>query len=149
MTIEFHPIKDPNCEEVFQLIKQGLFPYVDAVFGWDDDFQRQRIADEYQPEWFHWVYEGEAKVGLVCFKPYDQALHLHLIVLAEDHCGQGLGKKTMIAVQRLAAEEQRAVTLSCFQCNHRAVRLYQSLGYEVTEQDEYFVSFALPSMAVV
>jgi ribosomal protein S18 acetylase RimI-like enzyme len=143
MTIEFQPIDDPYSEEVFALTKAGLFPYVDAVFGWDDEFQKQRIKDDYQREWFHWVWYENEKIGYVCFKRYDQALHVHLIVLASQHQGCGLGRKVMEAVHSIANEEQRDVTLSSFKCNTRAVELYKKLGYSIEHEEDHFLLYKL------
>lgn len=139
MSIIFEQMDDPYSEEVFALTKEGLYPFVDKVFGWDDEFQRQRMRDDYKPEWFYWVYDSGSKVGYVCFKPYEQSLHLHLIVLAERFIGNGLGKKVMEAVHKIAEKESRDVTLSCFKCNKRAVNLYNSLNYEVTEEEHFFL----------
>lgn len=34
-------------EQVFATVKQGIFDLVDEVFGWDDEFQRQRLHTDY------------------------------------------------------------------------------------------------------
>lgn len=144
MSITFKQMDDPYSEEVFGLTKEGLYPFVDEVFGWDDEFQRQRMLDDYEPEWFYWIYELKTKIGYVCFKPYDQSLHLHLIVLAKKFIGNGLGKKVMAEIHKVAEKESRDVTLSCFKCNDRAVNLYRSLNYKVTEEEEHFLLFRKP-----
>lgn len=143
-SIQFDPITDPYGETVFQHIKSGLYASVDAVFGWNDEFQRQRIKDEYRAEWFYWAVEGDRCLGLVCFKPYDQALHLHLIVVDEALRGQGVGRKIMHAIHHLADTQARAVTLSSFRCNTAALNLYQSLGYEITSEEPDFLLFRRP-----
>lgn len=144
MSITFQQMEDPYSDEVFRLTKSGLFPYVNEVFGWDDEFQKQRMRVDYRPEWFHWVYFTGSRIGYVCFKPYDQALHLHLIVLDHDVIGRGLGKKVMAEIHRIAAEEKRDVTLSSFKCNERAVKMYESLNYEIIEEEEHFLLFRKP-----
>ncbi|WP_199244039.1 GNAT family N-acetyltransferase [Bacterioplanes sanyensis] len=140
MNIQFTPIDDPLSDDVFNLLKAGLFAYVDRVFGWYDDDQRQRLRDEYQPEWFQWVLVDGNKVGFVCFRTYQQALHLHLIVLDASYQGRGLGKQVMAAIHAMAVSQHQDVTLSCFKCNERALALYHSLGYSTTDEDDYFLS---------
>lgn len=144
MSITFEQMDDPYSEEVFRLTKEGLYPFVDEVFGWDDKFQRQRMHDDYKRDWFYWVIESNTKVGYVCFKPYDQSLHLHLIILAKKFIGNGLGKKVMESIHKVAEKENRDVTLSSFKCNKRAVNLYKSLNYEITEEEEHFLLFRKP-----
>ncbi|WCN15509.1 GNAT family N-acetyltransferase [Marinomonas mediterranea] len=134
-------MEDPYSDEVFRLTKSGLFPYVDEVFGWDDEFQKQRMLNDYEAKWFHWVYSADSRIGYVCFRPYDQALHLHLIVLDQNVIGQGLGKKVMDEIHKMAADEERDITLSSFRCNERAVKMYESLNYEIIEEEEHFLLF--------
>ncbi len=144
MSITFKQMDDPYSEEVFRLTKEGLYPFVDEVFGWDDEFQRQRMREDYKRKWFYWIIESSIKVGYVCFKPYDQSLQLHLIILAQKFIGNGLGRKVMLAVHEVAEKDNRDVTLASFKCNKRAVNLYKSLNYEVTEQGEHFLLFRKP-----
>ncbi|EAR11341.1 GNAT family N-acetyltransferase [Reinekea blandensis] len=144
--IRFDPIADPYSDNVFQRIKSGLYTSVDTVFGWKDDFQRQRIKDEYRAEWFYWAMAEDQCLGLVCFKPYDHALHLHLIIVDAALRGQGVGKKIMQAIHHRADAEARTVTLSCFRCNTPALHLYQSLGYEITSEEPEFLLFRRPGI---
>ena len=53
MTIQLLPVPEQEFPEVFSSVKQALYDHVDAVFGWDDQFQRQRLSSDYQPEWFY------------------------------------------------------------------------------------------------
>jgi len=144
MNITFEQMADPYSEDVFGLTKKGLYPFVDEVFGWDDAFQKQRMRDDYKPEWFYWVVESNIRLGYVCFKPYNQSLHLHLIILAQRFIGNGCGRKVMEAVHKVAEKEDRDVTLSSFKCNERAVNMYKSLRYEIEGEDEHFILFRKP-----
>jgi len=143
--IQFQLVSNSEFEERFTCVKQSLFIHVDSVFGWDDDFQRQRLLNDYHPSWFHWVYRGKERIGLVCFKPYDNAYHIHLLIISPQYQDQSLGKKVMLLIHEKAHQEQRnQVTLSSFRSNTRAIRFYQSLGYQVIDDsDEDFVGMAL------
>jgi len=142
--LTFTPVPKSEFENVLALLKLGLFEVIDEVFGWDDAFQRQRIKDDYHWSWMHWVNHHNDTIGLICFKPYDQALHLHLILLYPDYQRQGFGQKIMAQIHAIAREEHRDVTLSAFKKNVGAVRLYQKLGYRVEHEEEHFLLFRLP-----
>ena len=132
--IQFQLVSNSEFEELFTCVKQGLFIHVDNVFDWDDDFQRQRLLNDYHPSWFHWVYRGEERIGLVCFKPYDNGYHIHLLIIFPQNQGRSLGKQVMTLIHKRAMEEQRSqVTLSSFRSNTRAISFYQSLGYHVVD----------------
>ncbi|NOJ06728.1 GNAT family N-acetyltransferase [Vibrio splendidus] len=143
--IQFQLVSNSEFEERFTCVKQGLFIHVDNVFGWDDDFQRQRLLNDYHPSWFHWVYRGEERIGLVCFKPYDNAYHIHLLIIFPQNQGRSLGKQVMTLIHKRATEERREqVTLSSFRSNTRAISFYQELGYQIVDDsDENFVGITL------
>lgn len=137
----FEPITQDEWPQIFAIYKQALFEHVEAVFGWDEAFQKQRLAQEYDLNWFHWLYNGRDKVGLICFKPTKYAIHLHLLILLPDYQGQGLGKGVMQLIEASALESQKTwVTLSSFTRNQSAIRFYQKLNYQITEQDSDFIS---------
>ncbi|WP_048611156.1 GNAT family N-acetyltransferase [Vibrio coralliirubri] len=143
--IQLQLVSNSEFEELFASVKQGLFIHVDSAFGWEDDFQRQRLLNEYHPSWFHWIYRENERVGLVCFKPYDNAYHIHLLIIFPQYQGRSLGKQVMALIHKRAMKEQRShVTLSSFRSNTRAISFYQSLGYRVVDEgDDDFVGMAL------
>lgn len=143
--IQFQLVPNSEFEELFACVKQGLFIHVDNVFSWEDDFQRQRLLNDYHPSWFHWIYHENERVGLVCFKPYDNAFHIHLLIIFPQYQGRSLGKQVMALIHKRAMKEQRSqVTLSSFKSNARAINFYQSLGYQVgDDSDDNFVGMEL------
>ncbi len=143
--IQLQLVSSSESEELFACVKQGILIHVDDVFGWDDDFQRQRLLNDYRPSWFHWVYLGKQRVGLVCFKPYDNAYHIHLLIISPQYQGHSLGKQVMCLIHKRATGERREqVTLSSFRSNTRAISFYQSLGYQIVDDsDENFVGMTL------
>lgn len=54
MDIELINVPQSEFEQVFTAVKEGIFPYVEALFGWDDQFQRDRLTSSYRncsPRW--------------------------------------------------------------------------------------------------
>ncbi|EIO4097971.1 GNAT family N-acetyltransferase [Vibrio parahaemolyticus] len=144
MDIQLIQIENDEFESLFSVVKQGLYSHVDAVFGWCDEFQVNRLKNDYEPHWFHWVYLNNTQVGMLCFKPYENAFHVHLLIVFPEFQNQQLGGRVMNVVHEMAREQGRShVTLSSFTRNESAVRFYKSLGYKVTESDENFLSLSL------
>ncbi|EGQ7932028.1 GNAT family N-acetyltransferase [Vibrio vulnificus] len=144
MDIQLIQIENDEFESLFTVVKQGLYSHVDAVFGWCDEFQVNRLKNDYEPHWFHWVYINNEQVGLLCFKPYENAFHVHLLIVFPAFQNQQLGGRVMNVVHEMAREQGRShVTLSSFTRNELALRFYKSLGYKVTESDENFLSLSL------
>ncbi|MCS3768459.1 ribosomal protein S18 acetylase RimI-like enzyme [Aeromonas hydrophila] len=143
MEIELVGIAPSEFEQRFAAVKEGIFPYVEAVFGWEDDFQRERLSSEYQPQWFSWILLGSERVGLLCCKPYEDALHVHLLIIFPRYQGRQLGSTVMVRLHREAVSEGRLrVTLSSFSANQRAIEFYRRLGYQVVAEESAFVSLS-------
>ncbi|WP_372385446.1 GNAT family N-acetyltransferase [Vibrio sp. BS-M-Sm-2] len=142
--IQLRLVPSSEFEELFAFVKQGLFIHVDNVFGWEDDFQRKRLLNDYHPSWFHWIYHKNERVGLVCFKPYGNTYHIHLLIISPQYQGQSLGKKAMLLIHNKAHQEQRnQVTLSSFRSNTSAISFYQALGYQIVDDsDAHFITLA-------
>ncbi|MDN3648560.1 GNAT family N-acetyltransferase [Reinekea marina] len=139
--VAIKPMEDPYSSQVFDLTKAELFPFVDEVFGWDDAFQKQRMMDDYKPHWFYWLEFEKEEIGYLCFKRYDQAIHIHLLILKPQWQNRGYGRKVMEFIHSMARLEQRDITLSSFKINTKAVSLYRSLGYHLSGEEEHFLLF--------
>lgn len=139
MEITLKPIFPQEYELRFSTVKEAIFEHVDAVFGWDDDFQRKRLIDEYDPTWFYWVYKNDHRIGMLCFKPYDDSYHVHLLIVFPSFQGQGLGQMAMNYIHALSqAEQRKSVTLSSFVRNEKALSFYKKLGYVITNVEKDF-----------
>ncbi|GGN37776.1 MULTISPECIES: GNAT family N-acetyltransferase [Marinomonas] len=139
MEITLKPILQQEYELRFSIVKEAIYEHVDAVFGWDDDFQRKRLIDEYDPTWFYWIYNNDHRIGMLCYKPYDNSYHVHLLIVFPDFQNQGLGYMTMDYVHQLAqAEQRKSITLSSFIRNEKAVKFYKKLGYDITNVESDF-----------
>ena len=144
MLIRLENIKENEFHQVFPIVKDALFPYVDDVYGWDDGFQKSRLKNDYELSWYHWLYDQDDRIGLVCFKTWHRIFHLHLLILLPEFRGEGLGHQIMLHLKKTAIQEAcTAITLSSFIQNHSAVRFYQKLGYSVTSKEEHFYSMGL------
>ena len=144
MLIRVEKVKEDEFELIFPMVKNALFPYVDAVYGWNDEFQQARLRNDYEPAWYHWLYDNQDKIGMVCFKKSHGLLHLHLLIILPEYQGRGLGAEVMDHLGQLARQNTcNKITLSCFIENQRAVKFYQTLGYQIILEEEHFFSFEL------
>ncbi len=144
MNITLQPVLNSEFELLFSVVKTGIYPYVDSVFGWCDDYQKNRLINDYELNWFYWIYANQTRVGMLCFKQYDNSYHVHLLIIFPEFQNQNLGQATMGYVHKIANSEHRdSVTLSSFVNNVKAVKFYERLGYEVIDRDEDFLSLSL------
>ncbi|QUJ68662.1 GNAT family N-acetyltransferase [Photobacterium sp. GJ3] len=143
MDIKLRPVAKNEFEPLFHVVKRGIYRDIESVFGWDDAFQRDRLKTQYQWHWFHWIEIKGKRAGLLCYKSVERSFHVHFLILEPGYQNQGFGKSIMHLIHRIACDQKReCITLSCFQCNERALYFYQSLNYEIVESDEDFISLA-------
>ncbi|SBS32995.1 hypothetical protein MSP8887_01837 [Marinomonas spartinae] len=115
MKLVLEPIVKSEFEDLFVRIKEGIFPYVDAVFGWDDKFQRQSLENEYSLDWFYWVKMKQDRVGVLCYKRHNASCHVHWLIVFPEWRQRNIGTSIMAFVQKKARESGcTAVTLSSF-----------------------------------
>lgn len=143
MIIKLEPVSPSEFDALFAIVKQAIYPYVDEVFGWDDDFQKRRLIEDYEPNWFYWVYADATRIGMLCFKPYDHAFHIHLLVVFPEYQNCQFGESIMAYVHHLAKLEGRErITLSSFMENTGAIAFYIRLDYQVVETEDDFLTFS-------
>ncbi|EGR0063590.1 TPA: GNAT family N-acetyltransferase [Vibrio vulnificus] len=143
-SIALEAVAESEFCDVFTVTKQALKSHVEPIYGWDNEFQYHRLTTEYQHSWYHWVTYQSQRVGLVCFKPYEQAFHIHLLLIFPEHQKKRLGRQVINHIHQLATEANRnVITLSSFKSNKVAIEFYSGLGYKITDSsDENFVSMA-------
>lgn len=143
MKMSIQVLKEIELDEILPVVKNGIYEFVEAVFGWDDGFQKTRLLNEYDACWYHWVFYNNQKVGLVCFKFLKNNLHLHFLILFPEFQGKGIGVLVMEYLHNLARQESSyAITLSSFITNDRAVNFYKKLGYQVILKEDDFYNMA-------
>ncbi len=89
------------------------------------------------------IYNGSEMVGYILYLPdYDvetmrPMLWIYRLMIAEDQRGKGYGRKIMQQVIEEARQQGcQVVGLSTHPDNHKAIGLYESLGFQATEMEE-------------
>lgn len=79
------------------------------------------------------VRHNDQNVGAVWLNDRDSKWFIYDIEIEEKHQGKGLGRATMNAIESFIREKGGSeISLSVFGFNHRARKLYESEGYEIT-----------------
>lgn len=139
--IKLEKARRTEFEDIFALYKQGLYCYIDSVFGWNEQYQRTRVLNDYDWDCLYWVVVDSNREALLCLKKKDCAYHIHLIIVFPKLRGLGIGNKMMRFLHSRASNEGLdTITLSCFIRNTRALKFYKKLGYTLASEDEEFCS---------
>jgi ribosomal protein S18 acetylase RimI-like enzyme len=133
--IALRPATVDDAEFFFTLHKGSLGPYVDQIWGWDDEDQRAYLAGHLVLERVRVIVVDGVDVGRLDVEEHDDEVFLALIELAPDHQGRGIGSRLIRELLDRAGADGKRVTLSVLEVNPRAYQLYRRLGFTEVSRD--------------
>ena len=124
-------------EFLFALHRSAMRDYVEATWGWDEDWQRQHFAATYVPEQHALIVRLDPvprDIGRISVMRHWRKIFLRDIELLAAERNRGIGTAMIRALLELAKADGRAVELLVLKCNP-AQRLYVRLGFTVVADD--------------
>ena len=123
---------------LFELHKAALGDYVAELWGWDDGWQRRHFQDTTDLLNSRIILVGGERAGRLTVEEGDDYLALSYLALFPRWQNRGVGTEVVTDVLQRARSKGKAVKLSVLRSNP-ALRLYERLGFVVTERDAYRV----------
>jgi ribosomal protein S18 acetylase RimI-like enzyme len=135
--IDLRPATSADSEYCFQLHKAAMGAYVTAIWGWDEQIQRDVHARAFTPERWQIITADGADAGMLHVEHRPTAIYLPRIELHPDYQGCGIGSQLIRSLLHQARLQGRDLTLDVLVVNQRAQALYRRLGlHEVTRHGE-------------
>jgi GNAT superfamily N-acetyltransferase len=131
------PAEHGDQDFLFALHRDAMRAYVDATWGWDEEWQRAHFAANYAPERQAVIVHGGTvlrDVGRISLTRHWRKIFLRDIELMGPERNRGVGTAIINAVLTLARNSDRYVELRVLRCNP-AQRLYMRLGFRVIGDD--------------
>ncbi len=104
--------------------------YIEATWGWDEEDQRRRFADRFDPAATKIVVANGQDIGQLVLEDTGEELYLAALFIDPAWQNKGLGRAIIQEVIAEANEAGRIVNLQVLKVNP-AKRLYERLGFEV------------------
>lgn len=122
---------------LYSLHREAMREYVEATWGWNENWQRAHFAAHYAP--LHNVVivragAAGADIGRISLTRHWRWFFLRDIELSAAERGRGIGTAIVSAVVGLASTSERRVELNVLACNP-ARHLYARLGFRVVRDD--------------
>ena len=126
--IALRPTTAADSEFCFRLHKAAMGEYVTAIWGWDEQRQRDFHARGFAPgNWQIITVDGtDAGILIVDYRPAE--IYLARIEIHPDYQGHGVGTRVISALLDEATQRGQDLVLDVLTVNHRAQALYQRLG---------------------
>ncbi len=142
MELSFRQATLDDVESTFAIKKAAFRPYVELVYGWDEDDQWQRHKAEFSCETVRLILRDGKDVGYVLVRRLADALYLSQIFILPAHQGQGIGVKCMGLIQEEARLQGLPLRLQVFKANPRAQAFYTRLGFQPVSESATHVQFS-------
>ena len=127
-----------DSEFVFTVKKAAYREYVEQVWGWEDDYQRERHNREFDSHDFHIIQFRGTDVGFFITSSTSGTLKVNQIFILPEYQGRGIGSACMTHIIDNANLEQRSVVLQVLKVNTRGIALYQRLGFTIVGEDSIY-----------
>ena len=135
MDVSLRPATDGDYDFLWWLKGATMRAYVDAIWGWDEAFQRQYFQERFDPARMEIVELAGEAVGHISVERREECIFLGVIEIAPDYQSQGIGAGLIRDLQKEAERRGVPVKLQVLQGNP-ARRLYERLGFAATGETE-------------
>ncbi len=141
----------PNDHDLIYALKaESVRPYVEKIWGWDEDYQRNDFDGDFSHiEQFQVIEIDGSFAGFVQYYfayPYFEVVELHLL---PEYRGKGIGSDILRYLQKVCIAQDRKIRIGCFKENHRAKALYQELGFMQTGETDTHCILEYPNYTII
>jgi ribosomal protein S18 acetylase RimI-like enzyme len=126
--IELRPAAESDRELLWVIQATSMRPAVEALWGWDEPFQRSYFDEHYGKAPLQIVQVNGRDAGMVSYERRADHVFLRSVALLPEYQGKGIGTKVIQAVMAEASALGLVVRLQVLKTN-RARRLYERLGF--------------------
>lgn len=102
--------------------------YITAIWGWDEQRQRDSHTRKFSPGRWQIITAGGADIGMIDVEHRPGEIYLSRIEISPDHQGRGIGTRLISALADEARQHGQDLVLDVLAVNRRAQALYQRLG---------------------
>lgn len=137
MIFNFRKATDEDLDLTFKIKQNALQEYLEMLWGWNEKAQKKFHRKEFKKEHFQVIELQNEPIGYLEIEPFKDHIFLANLMILQQFQGKGLGK---IIMQGLIKNNPKIV-LEVLKVNQRAIKFYQGLNFEITEDLE--VSFRM------
>ena len=124
-----------DSEFVFAVKKAAFREYVQQIWGWDDNYQKDLHNRRFSSQDICIIQFCGADVGFLSASNTSDPVNIDQIYILPEYQGKGIGAACMKRIIDDANREQKPVTLQVLKINTRATAFYQRLGFTIVAEN--------------
>jgi GNAT superfamily N-acetyltransferase len=126
--VALRPASPADSEFCFQLHKAAMGDYVTAIWGWDEQRQRDSHTRSFNPGRWQIITTDGTDIGMIDIEYRPTEVYLSRIEVHPRYQSHGIGTRLISALIDEAQRKGQDLVLDVLAVNHRAQALYQRLG---------------------
>ena len=120
-----------DSEFVFTVKKAAFREYVEQVWGWDDNYQRELHNRRFAAQDIQIIQFRGIDVGFLATSSTHNMLKVNQLFILPEYQGKGIGSACMTRIVDDANLEEKPVVLQVLKVNTRGVVFYRRLGFAI------------------
>lgn len=134
-----------DSEFAYRTKKAAFRRYVEQVWGWDEEEQRQLHIRRYASQEFSVIQLSGVYVGIMAIVQEPDCVKLNQMYVLPEHQGKGIGTACTMRVIEDATAAELSVRLQVLKVNSRAIGFFQKLGFKRIGESDTHVLMEGPS----
>lgn len=133
--LSFRKAYTRDSEFVFSVKKAAFREYVEQVWGWDDNYQRELHNRRFVSQDLRIIQFREKDIGFLATSSTPDTLKVNQIFILPEYQSKGIGSACLTRIIDDANLVQKSVTLQVLKVNPRGVAFYQRLGFTIVGEN--------------
>ena len=144
---ELRPATQNDYDFMYGLLVATMKEYVDQTWGWEEPYQQERFQTTFAPADYQIILVNGHDIGAISVDRRDAELFLSEIQIAPEHQRRGFGTAVIQDLIHEAERQRLPVGLQVLKVNP-ARRLYERLGFRVTDETDTHYQMSRPTSSV-
>ncbi|MFW9779313.1 MAG: GNAT family N-acetyltransferase [Candidatus Heimdallarchaeota archaeon] len=134
--IKLRPALPTDFDFLYLLKKKTLKKYIEATWGWDEEFQYAYHQRNFDPSKISIIQDDDNDIGCLFIFEDSQRIFLEVIEIAPEYQNQGIGRRLIQDLILRGRGSGKNVELQVLKVNHRAQKLYAALGFQLAGESK-------------
>ena len=140
MKITFRNCEYNDCDFILNLKELGMKWYIEKIYGWDTDIQREKTKHEIENHKndMRIIEIDNNDVGVTTFYEENNEYVVGLIIVHPDYRGKGVATNIIKKYIDIAKKNNKNIKIKTYKFNP-AKKLYERLGFKIYNEDDTHV----------
>ena len=146
MAVKYQKV-DPQMD-LFEVYKEHMQPFIQDLFGWDEQFQKQGFSRALRREDFRWVIIDDVKAGIIHRQAENENIKISLLVIFRQFQRRGYGYRLMTSLID-STGAGKTLAWNCLKNNTPALALYDKIEATERTETDYFYCYTYQSPRLI